>query len=87
MPDSKLRWQSALNRRTLICVFLGFTSGLPLFILLSLLQAWLAKMGWDVKSLGLLALVMFPYTWKFLWSPATGLRTRLARRPECWPQG
>lgn len=69
MPDSKLRWQSALNRRTLICVFLGFTSGLPLFILLSLLQAWLAKMGWDVKSLGLLALVMFPYTWKFLWSP------------------
>lgn len=69
MPDSKLRWQSALNRRTLICVFLGFTSGLPLFILLSLLQAWLAKMGWDVKALGLLALVMFPYTWKFLWSP------------------
>ncbi len=63
------RWQSALNRRTLICVFLGFTSGLPLFILLSLMQAWLAKLGLDVKALGLFALVMFPYTWKFLWSP------------------
>jgi len=37
--------------------------------LLSLLQAWLAKSGLDVKSLGLFALVMFPYTWKFLWSP------------------
>ena len=53
----------------LICVFLGFTSGLPLFILLSLLQAWLAKSGLNVKALGLFALVMFPYTWKFLWSP------------------
>ena len=69
MPETARRWQDALNRRTLICVFLGFTSGLPLFILLSLLQAWLAKQGLDVKTLGLLALVMFPYTWKFLWSP------------------
>lgn len=53
----------------LICAFLGFTSGLPLFILLSLLQAWLSKSGLNVKSLGLFALVMFPYTWKFVWSP------------------
>ena len=69
MADTKPNWRSAWNRRTLICVFLGFTSGLPLFILLTLLQAWLAKLGLDVKSLGLFALVMFPYTWKFLWSP------------------
>ncbi len=69
MTETKLSWQGALNRRTLICVFLGFTSGLPLFILLTLLQAWLAKLGLDVKALGLFALVMFPYTWKFLWSP------------------
>lgn len=61
--------QSYFNRRILICVFLGFSSGLPLFILLSLLQAWLAKSGLNVKALGLFALVMFPYTWKFLWSP------------------
>jgi len=53
----------------LICAFLGFTSGLPLFILISLLQAWLSKSGLNVKSLGLFALVMFPYTWKFVWSP------------------
>jgi len=66
---SAFPWQSVLNRRALTCIFLGFTSGLPLFILLSLLQAWLAKSGLDVKSIGLFALVMFPYTWKFLWSP------------------
>lgn len=64
-----LSWHNYLNRRMLICVFLGFSSGLPLFILLSLMQAWLAKSGLNVKALGLFALVMFPYTWKFLWSP------------------
>lgn len=61
--------QPYLNRRILICVFLGFTSGLPLFVLLNLLQAWLAKSALDIKSIGLFALVMFPYTWKFLWAP------------------
>src|SRR5690349_10510606 len=69
MTAPTLRWQQYLNQRILICVFLGFSSGLPLFILLNLLQAWLSKAGLDVKALGLFALVMFPYTWKFLWSP------------------
>ncbi|MBC7501057.1 MAG: AmpG family muropeptide MFS transporter [Herminiimonas sp.] len=69
MTTETAPWHSYLNRRTVICLFLGFTSGLPLFILLTLLQAWLSKSGLDVKKLGLFALVMFPYTWKFLWSP------------------
>lgn len=69
MTPAPISWHSYLNRRMLICVFLGFSSGLPLFILLSLLQAWLAKSGLNLKALGLFALVMFPYTWKFLWSP------------------
>lgn len=67
--SATISWHSYLNRRTLICIFLGFSSGLPLFILISLMQAWLAKSGLNVKTLGLFALVMFPYTWKFLWSP------------------
>jgi len=53
----------------LICVMLGFTSGLPLFILYNLLSAWLKAEQVDLKSIGLFALVGFPYTWKFLWSP------------------
>lgn len=57
------------NRKMLICVFLGFSSGLPLFILLNLLQAWLRSEGVDLRALGLFALIQFPYTWKFLWSP------------------
>lgn len=62
-------WHSYLNRRMLTLVFLGFSSGLPLFILINLVQAWLAKSGLDIKAIGLFTLVMFPYPWKFLWSP------------------
>jgi PAT family beta-lactamase induction signal transducer AmpG len=53
----------------LICVLTGFSSGLPLFILVSLLSAWLREGGVDLKAIGLLALVQFPYIWKFLWAP------------------
>jgi MFS transporter, PAT family, beta-lactamase induction signal transducer AmpG len=69
MTPITLPWHSYLNRRNLICIFFGFSSGLPLFILSSLMQAWLTKSGLNVTELGLFALVMFPYTWKFLWSP------------------
>lgn len=58
------------NTKALIaCGFLGFASGLPLFILYNLLSAWLRSEGIDLKAIGLFALVGFPYTWKFLWSP------------------
>ncbi|WAW11165.1 AmpG family muropeptide MFS transporter [Oxalobacter vibrioformis] len=69
MTTPERKFFSAFHQRMLICVFIGFSSGLPLFILLNLLQAWLAKSGLNVKSLGLFALVMFPYTWKFIWAP------------------
>src|SRR5450830_1934415 len=62
-------WRSYANGRMLAVLVLGFSSGLPLFILLYLLQAWLAKSGLNVKALGLFALVQFPYIWKFLWAP------------------
>ena len=58
-----------LTRRMLICIFTGFSSGLPLFLLLNLLPAWLKTEGIGLKEIGLFALIQFPYTWKFLWSP------------------
>ena len=61
--------QTLFNKRMLICVFTGFTSGLPLFILISLLPAWLRSEGVDLKSIGLFALISLPFTWKFLWAP------------------
>lgn len=52
-----------------LCIVTGFCSGLPLFVLVNLVQAWLSKSGLSLKALGLFSLVMIPYTWKFLWAP------------------
>jgi MFS transporter, PAT family, beta-lactamase induction signal transducer AmpG len=69
-PADRLSWLRALlNRRMLICVFTGFASGLPLYILISLLPAWLKSEGLSLAVIGGFALIQFPYTWKFLWAP------------------
>lgn len=62
-------YQELFTRRMLICVFTGFSSGLPLYLLLNLVPAWLKTEQIDLKAIGLLSLVQFPYTWKFIWSP------------------
>lgn len=66
LPD----WLAALfTRRMLICVATGFTSGLPLYLLLNLIPAWLYTEGISLKEIGAMTLIQLPYTWKFLWSP------------------
>ena len=61
--------QVLLTRRMLICVFTGFSSGLPLYLLLNLVPAWLYSEGVKLTTIGFFTLIQFPYTWKFLWSP------------------
>ena len=61
--------EALLNRRMLICVFTGFTSGLPLYILIQLVPAWLRSEGVGLAEIGFFSLIGFPYTWKFVWSP------------------
>jgi PAT family beta-lactamase induction signal transducer AmpG len=77
-------WRAFLNKRMLICVFLGFTSGLPLFTLIYLVQAWLRTEGVNLKEIGLFALIQFPYTWKFIWAP---LMDRYVPRLPGWRPG
>ena len=63
-------WKEILfSRRMLICLFIGFTSGMPLYVLSQLVPAWLRSEGVDLATIGLFSLVALPYTWKFLWSP------------------
>ncbi len=62
-------WEQLFTRRMAICVFTGFASGLPLYLLLNLVPAWLRSEHLDLKTIGLFALIQFPYTWKFVWSP------------------
>ncbi len=61
--------EAILNKRMLICVFTGFTSGLPLYVLIQLIPGWLRVEGVGLAEIGFFALIGFPYTWKFLWSP------------------
>jgi PAT family beta-lactamase induction signal transducer AmpG len=52
-----------------IMLLLGFSSGLPLFLTSTTLQAWMTKEGVNLTSIGLFSLVALPYSLKFLWSP------------------
>lgn len=57
------------SKRMLVNLFLGFSSGLPLLLTLTALQAWMKDEGVDLKTIGMVSLIGLPYTLKFLWSP------------------
>lgn len=70
-----------LNRRMLICVLTGLASGMPLYLLIQLIPAWLRSSDVSLVDIGLIALVTLPYSWKFLWAPLIDrLRLPLGRR-------
>lgn len=62
-------WQQIFTRNMMLCIFTGFTSGLPLYVLFQLVPAWLASSNVDVKTIGFFTLIGFPYTWKFIIAP------------------
>jgi PAT family beta-lactamase induction signal transducer AmpG len=69
MSDSTIMWRDLFTQKMLICIFTGFTSGLPLFILISLLPAWLMDSGLELKAIALFSFIQLPYVLKFLWAP------------------
>ncbi len=70
MNSADRSWRDILvNRKMVTCVFLGFTSGMPLYVLIQLVPAWLRSSDVDLATIGLFSLVALPYTWKFVWSP------------------
>jgi len=58
-----------LNRRMGVMFLLGFSSGLPLSLCASTLQAWMASVDIGIRTIGLFTLAQIPYVLKFLWSP------------------
>jgi len=68
MPTTTFK-QAIVNKRMLICIFTGFSSGLPLFVLYQLVPGWLRDQGVSLADIGLFSLIGIPYVWKFLWSP------------------
>lgn len=57
------------NRRILILLGLGFSSGLPLALTAGTLQAWLVTENVDLSTIGFFSLVGLPYALKVFWAP------------------
>ena len=56
--------------RMLVVLLLGFSSGLPLALTATTLQAWMKSENADLTVIGLFSLVALPYGLKVLWAPA-----------------
>ncbi|HUW28830.1 MAG TPA: AmpG family muropeptide MFS transporter [Sulfuriferula sp.] len=73
MSSRGTRWQdtfkSVFSGRMLVALVMGFTSGLPLLLTGSVLQAWLKDSGVSLAAIGVASLIGLPYTLKFLWAP------------------
>jgi PAT family beta-lactamase induction signal transducer AmpG len=68
MARTRLR-DLVANPRVAAALTLGFASGLPFNLPDSTLQAWLATLDMDIKTIGWFTLVGAPYAFKFLWAP------------------
>jgi PAT family beta-lactamase induction signal transducer AmpG len=53
----------------LICVFIGFSSGLPYYFLVQLIPYWLSVSDLSLRSIGWFSLLQLPYSWKFVIAP------------------
>jgi len=69
----KASWSNAfniyLNRRVLAMLFLGFSAGLPLFLIFSTLSLWLREAGVDRSAVTYFSWAALAYSFKFIWAP------------------
>jgi MFS transporter, PAT family, beta-lactamase induction signal transducer AmpG len=72
--------------RVAAMLFLGFSAGLPFFLIVQTATAWLRQAGVDKGTIGLVTYVGLVYTLKFVWAPIVdraplpGLTRWLGRR-------
>lgn len=86
-------WRAAFalyaDRRLLVILLMGFSSGLPLLLGFSTLSYWLSKEGVSLSAIGGLLAASAPYSFKFLWAPLIDqgwlpVFTRLFGRRRGW---
>ena len=58
-----------MQKKIAVSMIMGFVSGVPLLLTITVLQAWLTEEGISKATIGLFALVGLPYSIKFLWAP------------------
>lgn len=57
------------KKHLLIILLLGFSSGLPLALTGTALQAWFTTSNLSLEAIGALTLIGQPYIYKFIWAP------------------
>jgi MFS transporter, PAT family, beta-lactamase induction signal transducer AmpG len=57
------------ERPALVMIALGFSAGLPYFLIFDTLSAWLRASGLSLEVIGFFSLVTLISTFKFLWAP------------------
>src|SRR5215203_1459687 len=76
-----VRVRALADRRVLLMLALGFSSGLPLLLVLGTFSARLAFSDVDVKTIGLFSYLALPYSLKFLWRLSSISLIRPCSRP------
>ncbi len=59
-----------IRPRSMVMLALGFSAGLPFYMIYQNLSLWLAEAGVDKGEIGLFAWTGFAFSFKFLWAPA-----------------
>lgn len=67
--NGRMTWAVLVSARLWLAALMGFASGLPLLLTLTVLQAWLTQEGVSLATIGMAGLVGLPYSIKFLWAP------------------
>ena len=91
--EPKPSWSATLQVytevATLRMLFLGFSAGLPLLLVLGTLSFWLREAGVDRTTIGFLSWVGLTYAFKWVWAPLVDrlpipVVTRLLGRRRSW---
>jgi MFS transporter, PAT family, beta-lactamase induction signal transducer AmpG len=61
--------RSLSSPKVLVMLMLGFSSGLPLYLVGNTLGFWLREVGIELATIGFLSWVGIAYSMKFLWAP------------------
>ena len=72
----KLLKAALATRKSATMLAFGFSSGLPLSLLIGTLTAWLGEVGVKLATIGIFSWIGLAYSFKFLWSPVVD-RVRL----------
>jgi MFS transporter, PAT family, beta-lactamase induction signal transducer AmpG len=66
-------WQNVLRnlrqRKVLVMLLLGFSSGIPIYLVGNTLGFWMRENGIELSTIGFLSWVGLAYSLKFLWAP------------------